>query len=324
MERRLSHYVKALPTNGAAVAAVLYLIMYAVYSARQPSALSLLGITNLLNDSVVLALASAGLTIVTLAGEFDLSGIGVIALVNVVVASISQDAGWGASLAAAIAIGLAVGLANGVLVAYFGLQSLASTLGALIVCQGAALLVLDAPGGQVADEIADGLTADLFGAVPVAAVILVGACLLWLLFKRTRLGVAIYSIGADETSSRLSGINVRRTRLSALAAGGLMYALAGFMLSAETGTGDPRASNAFLLYMYASVAIGGTSLMGGRGGVFGSLVGAGILTVMQKMLFALGVADFYTNIFNGVIMIFAIFISNLSAVLSRPLGRTER
>jgi ribose transport system permease protein len=116
-------------------------------------------------------------------------------------------------------------------------------------------------------------------------------------------------------------LSVRLTKLVAFALAGLAYAFAGYMLSAETGSGDPRASDSFLLFMYASVAIGGTSLMGGRGGVFGSVVGAGILTVMQKMLFALGAATFYTNVFSGIIMLVAIFIGNLSAILSRPLGR---
>ena len=96
---------------------------------------------------------------------------------------------------------------------------------------------------------------------------------------------------------------MRRTKLLAFVLAGAAYGFAGYLLSAQTGSGDPRVSNTFLLYMFASVAIGGTSLMGGRGGVFGSVVGAGILTVMQKMLFALGAASFYTNIFNGLIML---------------------
>jgi ribose transport system permease protein len=75
-------------------------------------------------------------------------------------------------------------------------------------------------------------------------------------------------------------------------------------------------SNSFLLYVFAAVAIGGTSLGGGRGGVLGSVIGAGILTVMQKLLFAVGVADFYTNIFSGLIMVVAILFGNLSSILT--------
>jgi ribose transport system permease protein len=307
---------------GSAIAVVLYLLMYAVYAGREPSALSLVGLTNLLNDTVVLALAASGLTVVVLAGELDLSGIGVIAICNVAVATTSTAAlGPVGSLVVVMAIGTLVGLVNGILVAALGLQSLAVTIGTMIACRGIALLVLSAPGGEVADAIASGLTADLLGAVPVAAVILAALCGAWRLFTRTRTGIAIYAVGADEAAAGLSGLNVRRTKMAAFILAGLCYALAGYMLSAQTGTGDPRVSDSFLLYMFASVAIGGTSLMGGRGGVLGSVVGAGILTVMQKMLFALGVAEFYTNVFNGLIMLLAIFFGNLSAVLSRTIGR---
>jgi len=121
-------------------------------------------------------------------------------------------------------------------------------------------------------------------------------------------------VGTDPVASRLTGINVQRTKVIAFGLAGLAYGLSGYMLSAQTGTGDPRVSNAFLLYVFAAVAIGGTSLMGGRGGVIGSVVGAGILTVMQKMLFAMGIADFYTNIFNGIIMVLAILFGNLSTM----------
>jgi ribose transport system permease protein len=138
----------------------------------------------------------------------------------------------------------------------------------------------------------------------------------WLLFRRTRLGIAIYAVGTDAVAARLTGLNVKRTKWIVFSLAGMAYGLAGYMLGAQTGTGDPRISNSFLLYVFAAVAIGGTSLGGGRGGVIGSVVGAGILTVMQKLLFAVGVAEFYTNIFNGVIMVVAILFGNLSAILS--------
>jgi ribose transport system permease protein len=194
----------------------------------------------------------------------------------------------------------------------------------MIVCQGIALLVLAAPGGEVAGFIMNRLTATLLGVVPVAGVILLLVVAGWLLCRRTRFGIAIYAVGTDAVASRLTGINVRRTKLIAFGLAGLAYGFAGYMLSAQTGTGDPRVSNSFLLYVFAAVAIGGTSLMGGRGGVIGSLVGAGILTVMQKMLFAVGIAEFYTNIFNGIIMVLAIMFGNLASVLATRQSVTMR
>ncbi len=305
------------PAAGPTVAVLLYVVMYLVYAANEAGATSLFGITNLLNDTVVLAVAAAGLTLTVLTAEFDLSGIGIIAIANVVVATTSAGpAGWLVSLLEVLVIGAVAGLLNGLLVGVLRLQSLAVTIGTMIACEGIALMILAAPGGEVADSIANGLTGDLFG-VPVAALIIVGVLILWFLLAATRLGIAIYAVGTDENAALLSGLAVRRTKLLAFVLAGIAYGFAGYMLSAETGSGDPRASDTFLLFMYASVAIGGTSLMGGRGGVFGSVIGAGILTVMQKMLFALGAASFYTDVFSGIIMLVAILIGTLPALLPR-------
>lgn len=309
--------------SGSLLALMLYLLMFTIYAVNQPSALTVIGLTNMFNNTVVLALAAAGLTLVVLTGELDLSAVGVIAITNVVVATVSSVLPGGAatSLLLVCSIGLCVGFVNGFLIAYLGLQSLACTLGTMIICEGIALLILSAPGGEVLDTITYGLT-DVVGTfLPVATLILLAVALAWLYLRNTRVGIAIYAVGTDESASRLSGLDVRQTKLTAFAIAGVMYAGAGYMLSAQTGTGDPRVSGSFLLYVFASVAIGGTSLAGGRGGLIGSMVGAGILTVMQKMLFTLGVAEFYTNIFNGLIMILAIFIGNLSVILATLRAR---
>jgi len=306
------------PIPSSAFAALLYGIMFAIYLLYSPSAITLAGITDLLNNTIVLAIAAAGLTLVILTAELDLSSVGVIAVTNVIVATVSTKVPGGAfiTLILVCLIGLLVGLINGWLVAFLGLQSLAATLGTMIACQGVALLILEAPGGEVAAFIMNRLTDTVFGFMPVAGLILLLAVAGWLLFRRTRLGIAIYAVGTDALAARLSGLNVKATKWLAFGLAGMAYGLAGYMLGAQTGTGDPRISNSFLLYVFAAVAIGGTSLGGGRGGVIGSVVGAGILTVMQKLLFAVGVAEFYTNIFNGVIMIVAILFGNLSAILS--------
>ncbi len=312
--------IQALGASAAFPGFVLLVLMFAIYASRDPSALTAFGFGNLVNNAIVLAVAASGLTLVVLSGELDLSGSGVMAIANVVVATTSTGPlGSLGSLLLVLAVGLAVGAINGCLVTLFGLQSLAVTIGSLIICQGIALIVLSAPGGEVADAIASGATGDI-GGVPIAALMALAVAGGWLVLKNTRRGIALYAVGDDEAAARLSGLDVRRTRFFAFMTAGLLYAVAGYLLSAEIGSGDPRVSDSLLLYMFASVAIGGTALTGGRGGVLGSLIGAGILTVMQKMLFALGVAEFYTNIFNGLIMIAAIFFGQVGPLLSR-LGR---
>jgi ribose transport system permease protein len=310
-----------LRNGSASLAILLYVIMFAIYVAHEPSSLSVFGLTNLLNNTVVLALAAAGLTFVVLSAEFDLSLVGVIAITNVMVATLSTTLPEGSLLTFVLCciVGLGVGCINGWLVAYAGLQSLACTLGVMIICQGVALLILAAPGGAVSDFIMDSMTDVVFGAVPVSAIIIVATGALWLYIRQTRVGIAMYAVGADADAARLSGLDVRRTKLFAFGMAGLFYGWAGYMLSAQIGTGDPRVSSAFLLYAFASVAIGGTALTGGIGGIIGSLIGAGILTIMQKMLFAIGVGEFYTNIFNGAVMIAAIILGNVPALVQRRL-----
>jgi len=313
--------IQALGASAAFPGFVLLVLMFAIYASRDPSALTAFGFGNLVNNAIVLAVAASGLTLVVLSGELDLSGSGVMAIANVVVATTSTGPlGSLGSLLLVLAVGLAVGAINGCLVTLFGLQSLAVTIGSLIICQGIALIVLSAPGGEVADAIASGATGDI-GGVPIAALMALAVAGGWLVLKNTRRGIALYAVGDDEAAARLSGLDVRRTRFFAFMTAGLLYAVAGYLLSAEIGSGDPRVSDSLLLYMFASVAIGGTALTGGRGGVLGSLIGAGILTVMQKMLFALGVAEFYTNIFNGLIMIAAIFFGQVGPLLSRLVRR---
>ncbi|MGO4319941.1 ABC transporter permease, partial [Agrobacterium sp. MCAB5] len=119
-------------------------------------------------------------------------------------------------------------------------------------------------------------------------------------------GVAVYAIGADETAAELSGIDVKRVRFLAFVNAGALFGLAGYMLSAQTATGSPTAGDPLLMLSFAAVALGGTSLSGGRGGLFASVMGAATLILLQKVLFSSGVSSFYTGIFQGAVLIVAV------------------
>jgi ribose transport system permease protein len=305
--------------NGTLIIIVLYILLYIDFSIAQPGALSGSQITDLLNNALPLAIAAAGGTLVVLTRGFDLSIAGVVSIANVVMATQIDDT-VGASLLGlviVVLIGLLVGAINGLLVARIGLQSIASTLGTMIVCSGIALVILDAPGGNVPDFVANDLTDRIGGIVPVAGLIAAFLIVAWLALKRTDFGVALYAIGADETAAALGGIRVVRTKFVAYCLAGATYGLAGYMLSAQTATGNPSAGDPLLLQMFAAIAIGGTSFNGGRGGVVGAMVGAATLMLLQKVLFASGVSSFYTGIFQGSIMIIAVLIAALSAQFAR-------
>lgn len=301
--------------NGTLIIIIVYIALYAAYALVQPDALSLSQVTDQLNNALPLALASAGGALVVLTRGFDLSVAGVVSIANVVMATYVGDGASGAlmGLAIVLGIGLVVGAINGLLTAYIGLQSIASTLGTMIICSGIALVILDAPGGTVPDFVSNRLMDVLWGVLPVTGLIAALTVGLWLIIRRTDFGVAIYAVGADETAAALGGINVKRTKFLAYCAAGMFYGLAGYMLSAQTATGDPSAGTPLLLEAFAAIAIGGTSFLGGRGGIVGTMVGAATLMLMQKVLFSFGVSSFYTGMFQGAIMIVAVLVAALSA-----------
>lgn len=294
----------------------IYLVMAVIYATVLPSALSQYSIESLFNNSLPLMLAAAGATFVILHGGFDLSVAGVISLANVVVAvmPVTGPSGAALNLAIVVAIGLTVGAINGFFVAYMRIQAIAVTLATMIICKGAALLVLNAPGGTVPDYMVDELTGSLFGLLPVALIIAAGVVVFWSVYRRTNTGRALVAIGQDDHAAALSGIAVAKVRFSSFLWAGAFYAVAGYMLAAQTSTGNPNAGDPFLLLCFAGVALGGTAFGGGRGGLTASLFGAATLMLMQKVLFALGVSSFYTGVVQGAIMI--------AAVLVMPLVRT--
>ncbi|MBZ9928131.1 ABC transporter permease [Mesorhizobium sp. BR1-1-4] len=279
---------------------------------------------NLTNNAVPLAIAAAGQTLIVLSRGFDLSVAGVISLTNVIMAAYPLDGPMGAveSLAICLAIGGLVGLINGFLVAVLRVQSIAATLATMIICQGLSLVILDAPGGTVADFISYDLTDVLFGVIPISGLFVAAVVVLWMICRRTAFGTGLYVVGADETAAHLSGINVKRVRILSFVIGGMLYGLAGFMLSAQTATGNPNAGASFLMLTFAAVALGGTSLSGGRGSVIASIIGAATLMLLQKVLFAGGVSSFYTGIFQGVVLVLAVVFGNVVTHFVERRGAT--
>ena len=303
--------LSAISKSGAGTAALLYIALFIAYVSVERSALSVSAISDLVNNASPLAIAAAGGTLIVLLRGFDLSVAGVISLVNVILAAHPMEDASGAlgSLGLALLVGSAVGLINGVLVAYGGFQSIAITLATMIMTGGMALVILDAPGGAVADWLSETLTNTVAG-FPVSGLVLLVVVGLWAIARKTNFGISLYAAGQDEHAAALSGIEVKRTRCLAFVFAGALYGLSGYMLSAQTATGNPTAGNSLLLLTFAAIALGGTSFRGGKGGLTGSMIGAASLMLLQKLLFSIGVQSFYIGLLQGVVMILAVSLMN--------------
>jgi ribose transport system permease protein len=191
----------------------------------------------------------------------------------------------------------------------------------MIICQGLALVILRAPGGFVSDFMVFDMTASLVPRLPYTLVIALCVIAFWTLFSRLDAGRNLLAVGQDRKAASLSGINVPRTEFFAFVWAGAFYALAAFMLAAQTSTGNPSAGEPFLLLTFAAVALGGTAFGGGRGGVTASVFGAATLMLMQKVLFSLGVSSFYTGVIQGMIMILEVLFAATVYRMANKDGR---
>lgn len=303
--------------------ASVLIVMSIVYFAERPSVLNSDGIQTIFNAATALALAAAGASIVTIVGGFDFSVGAAISVVNVVIATRIGEASASHILVvlAALLIGLGIGLVNGVLVARLRIASIVATLATSFFWGGVALLILAQPGGSIPEGFSTWFT-DTIGPVPNSLLIIMFVLLMWLLFKRSRSGRAMYAVGGDQGAARLTGVPVARIVVLAYSIAGLLYGLSATFLTAFTASGDPNVGTQLLLPVFTAIAIGGVRFGGGKGDIFGAVVGAFILYMISDLLFAFGVNSFYTPILNGVVLVVAVAISTNGARWTRRANRT--
>ena len=303
--------------RGLLTAIAVFIFLFVLVNAISAGHLTYFDISFMASGGATLAIAAVGETIVILTGGFDLSAGAVISLVNVVLASSMDPASTHESVVlwtlAGIGVGMAAGVFNGIFIAFLGLQPIVVTLSTMFIAQGVTLLVMEKPGGFVANQLGSFYLGDAIpNVLPMPILLLVCVLLLWLWLKSTRFGAALYAIGSDAEAARFSGVRVDLTRFVTYVIAGGCYGLAGVFISAQTGSGDPLVGNPMLLSIFTAVVLGGTRLGGGRGGPTGSVFGAYILMSVVNVLLVLNVSAYYSTIAEGVILILAVLAASLS------------
>ncbi len=269
------------------------------------------GLDALAIASLPVAFAAVGQAIVVISGGIDLSVGSVMALTNVIAASLLMSY---PELSIPVVIfvllvGLLIGAINGVLVVVSRVPDIVVTLSMLFVWAGAALLVMGTPGGASAPwlrEISSGtLGIDLIPRALVALLVIVFA--VWIPLRRSRLGLSIYAVGSNRLAAFRSGVNVERTKIAAYALTGLFASLGGLALTASTGIGTPT-PGPYLLLSVAAIVLGGVSLAGGRGGLLGPIIGIYILGIIRADLTFVGMEPAFSTVIQGVIMVIVVMI----------------
>jgi ribose transport system permease protein len=272
-----------------------------------------LTVSNLLNvaeQTAIIAVVAAGMTFVIITAGIDLSVGSLLAFAGVVMASLLH-AGAPAVLAlpAGIAVGFLCGVANGLLVTLGGLPPFIATLGMMSVARGAALLFTEGrPVSGFADSFRFLAEGKLFG-VPVPVLVMLAVfCAAHFLLTRTKLGRYAYAIGGNEEAAVLSGVNVRLYKTVIYGISGGLSGLAAVLLTARLNSAQPIAGLMYELDAIAATVIGGTSLLGGEGNVFGTLVGALIIGVLRNGLNLLSISSFTQQIVIGLVIIVAVLL----------------
>ena len=252
---------------------------------RYDNFISPFNILSFLRYNSMFALIALGMAFVIITGGIDLS-VGAVAALSSVVAALASPYGLVAGVAAGTATGLLVGLVNGLIITRLAIAPFIATLATMLAAYGSALLLADNQSVSASYDTAftEFGQGDLFG-LPIPALVMVVAYLVgWLVLERTRSGRRVLAVGGGEDASRLMGLDVDRLKLGVYLASGALAGLAGAILAAQFGAGQPTEGVGWELFAIASVVVGGTLLTGGSGSVGATLAGAMLLALLFNLL----------------------------------------
>lgn len=215
------------------------------------------------------------------------------------------------ALLAAMAIGLFFGVINGLIVAYLKVPPFIATLGMQIVVYGLNMVLSqNVPIGSLNKEFntfgTRGITIGPFTFPYIAFVAVTVGVLMYILYTSTRHGKYMYAIGGNEIAAEVSGVNVRSSLIRIYSLAGMLYGLAGFILTAKTGSAAVSAGTGYELEAIAAATIGGVSTAGGVGTVPGILTGVLIFELLKTSLQFLGITPEMTNVFQGIVIVVAV------------------
>ena len=273
-----------------------------------------------------LVFAALGQLTVLLLGGIDLSIGPTISLTTAIASYALVDGGTlpvPLGIATCLGAGLAVGLVNGLLIVALRIPDLIATLATYIIVQGVALIVRPSPGGFLNLDVADAILGSAFGIPFVFAAAIILVVLAEALLSRGRVGGWLYGAGSSAEAAAVAGVPVARLRLAAYAVSGLLASIAGLIIAARIGTGDPQSGTTFTLASVTAVVVGGASVFGGVGTAVGALLGAALVILMQNVLNLLHVSAYWQYIWTGALTLLAVGFYGLRSAQSRRVAGTR-
>ena len=291
-------------------------------SSYWPNFLKTSNLLNVANQIAVIAILAIGMTLVIITAGIDLSVGSLIAVSAVLATWVIREwfggdeatvSGMITGCGIAIVACSALGLFSGSMIAFFGVPPFVATLGMMMVGSGLAYMLSGGLSIYQLPQSFDWLgRGDDFGGLPNAVVLMIVLYLLaHITMSRTTIGRYIYAVGGNPEAARLSGVPVKKILLWVYASCGALAGLGGVIMASQFKSGDPKYGLMYELYVIAAVVVGGTSLSGGRGKVFGTLIGAFIIAVIQNGMNLTGVQSYTQKVVLGIVLLLAVLLDML-------------
>lgn len=301
---------------GIYIISVLTLLIFAVLT---PNILTTANLLNLLAQTSMVAIAAAGMTFAITGGGFDLSIGATLSLTTCILGKMIPEIGlWGAVIVA-LGVGAVLGAVNGLIITKFNIQTFVATLATMVIYRGIALIYTNGRDATLMGhrEIKVFSGGEILS-IPVPIIITIVIFILaFILYKYTPFGIYVRSVGSNEIASRISGLKVDRVIIWIFVITAVTAVLSGIIQTSQLLTGNGRFGKGFELEVITATILGGTSLAGGRGNIWGTLAAAIMLGIIKNGLNLLGVSDNYQRLVTGLFLIFAISINGVREIVRK-------
>ncbi len=299
--------------NPTLVLLAAFILMCLIFGSFAPTFFSLDNVVTIASTLAVVGISAVGMTMVLVSGGVDLSVGSVAALTGVAASAL-----WPSTLpiwaAAGVALlsGLLVGLFNGLMITRLKINPLITTLATYSAVRGIAFVVSGTQDNQLGDPNFLFLGRGSIMGVPFSLILMLALyAAFFFVLRYTRFGRNLYAIGGSPEAARLAGISINRHLLIVYALCGLLSALAGLISAAQLAAGRPQAAFGLEFAVIAAVVLGGTSLAGGKGSIWGTLIGVVMLRTLDNGLVQLNVSSFYQDVARGLVLLITVGIDQL-------------
>ncbi|RID90820.1 ABC transporter permease [Gemmobacter lutimaris] len=306
------------------------ILIVAVFSFLSPNYFTVSNFLIMASHVAIYGILAVGMLLVILNGGIDLSVGSVLALSGVIAGALMQGVEmqalgvilyppvW-AVVVLTCALGAAVGAVNGVLIAWFKVPAFVATLGVMYVARGIALLMTNgltynnlSGRPELGNTGFDWLGFNRLAGIPISVLVLAGiAVLAGLMLSRSAFGRWLYASGGNERAADLSGVPVKRVKITVYTLSGMLAAVAGLVLSSQLTSAGPTAGTTYELTAIAAVVIGGAALTGGRGTVRGTMLGAFVIGFLSDGLVIIGVSSYWQTVFTGAVIVLAVLMNSI-------------